>query len=296
MSDIKVTDVRFAIFQKGDGAVPHQHDFYQMYHVISGTGRMRLKEEIVEIGPHMVILIAPGNQHGICDVTGETPLRFLNVQFLIGDSEIKRAFQEMPNRNSAPASFLDLLWKVKMEWSSENILHNKMANGLFEQYFVEYFRINKRAISPANEIEKHHLTLDINQLTGVARMIADYVQVHYASDISLEKIAEDLAYSKNYLCKAFKKATGMTVISYINRFRVEKALELIRSTDKKLTEINDMVGYNDFHYFSRVFKSVIGHSPREMRDKEKFSIYLENKGSPQTIYRYYSQETGNKKK
>lgn len=291
MNGFNVETIRIAVFQKGEGAIPHQHEYYQMYHIISGSGFMRLGEGMVEIRPNFVVLISPGVKHGVCEILGESPLRLLNVQFLLDDKEIEERLQETADITSVPPALLDLLWKVKLEWNSTNLLRREMTNGIFMQYFIEYLRANQD-VACQSDGKSVLAAVDISQLSGVPRMIADYIQVHYSANISLETMAEDMAYSKNYLCRAFKKATGITIINYINRFRIAKALELIRCTDKKLIEINDMVGFNDFHYFSRVFKSVTGYSPGEMRNRERFAIYLENQGSRQTKYRYYNCENG----
>lgn len=294
MSDFTVKDIRISIFQKGEGAVPHQHDYYQLYHIISGNGLMRFGKSVMELKPHQVILISPGVEHGVCEILGETPLRFLDVIFLLQDSEIADLLQRMANINSVSPDLLEILWKVKTEWNGSNMLRRKMVNGLFQQYFIEYMRMSQNKSEPCGQ-KVLPFPLNSDELSGVPRMIVDYVQTHYSAGVSLQPMAESLGYSKNYLCRAFKKATNMTIVNYMNHFRIGKALELIRFTDKTLIEISDMVGFNDFHYFSRVFKSVTGSSPGELRNKEKFAIYLENQGSRQTVYRYYNNNNKTQK-
>lgn len=294
MSDFTVKDIRISIFQKGEGAVPHQHDYYQLYHIISGNGLMRFGKSVMELKPHQVILISPGVEHGVCEILGETPLRFLDVIFLLQDSEIADLLQRMANINSVSPDLLEILWKVKTEWNGSNMLRRKMVNGLFQQYFIEYMRMSQNKSEPCGQ-KVLPFPLKSDELSGVPRMIVDYVQTHYSAGVSLQPMAESLGYSKNYLCRAFKKATNMTIVNYMNHFRIGKALELIRFTDKTLIEISDMVGFNDFHYFSRVFKSVTGSSPGELRNKEKFAIYLENQGSRQTVYRYYNNNNKTQK-
>lgn len=294
MSDFTVKDIRISIFQKGEGAVPHQHDYYQLHHIISGNGLMRFGKSVMELKPHQVILISPGVEHGVCEILGETPLRFLDVIFLLQDSEIADLLQRMANINSVSPDLLEILWKVKTEWNGSNMLRRKMVNGLFQQYFIEYMRMSQNKSEPCGQ-KVLPFPLKSDELSGVPRMIVDYVQTHYSAGVSLQPMAESLGYSKNYLCRAFKKATNMTIVNYMNHFRIGKALELIRFTDKTLIEISDMVGFNDFHYFSRVFKSVTGSSPGELRNKEKFAIYLENQGSRQTVYRYYNNNNKTQK-
>lgn len=288
MGNFCVRSIRIAIFQKGEGAIPHQHELYQLYHVISGNGRMRLGKQIVELQPDFVTVISPGVLHGVFEIVGENPLRLLNVQFLLDDTEIQKAIKLIPQISFAPRDLLDLLWKVKLEWNNQDMFYEKMASGIFEQYFIQYLRLCKCPTRVKKRDDSHWLP-DIHSFSGASRMIVDYIQANYSSEISLQKMSDDLAYSKNYLCKVFKKTTGITIATFVNRYRIEKALELIRGGEKKLIEISDMVGFNDFHYFCRIFKSFTGYSPGEMRDREKFAIFLENQGSPQTIYRYYNK-------
>ena len=60
---------------------------------------------------------------------------------------------------------------------------------------------------------------------------------------------------------------GETIIAFLTRIRMEKAAELMKDQDKKLETISFLVGYDDYNYFSRVFRKKVGCSPREYRNK-----------------------------
>jgi two-component system response regulator YesN len=80
------------------------------------------------------------------------------------------------------------------------------------------------------------------------------IQEQYAQELSISKIAEDVFLTPNYISLIFKKETGETITDYITKIRINKAKELLHTTDLKVMEISEQVGYENPHYFSTVFK------------------------------------------
>lgn len=93
-----------------------------------------------------------------------------------------------------------------------------------------------------------------------------FINKHYCEDISLEKAAEHLGLSASYFSRLFSKETGESFIDYVIRLRVGLAKELLKTTKYKVYEVSEMVGYDNPHYFSRIFKKVTGVSPAEYKD------------------------------
>jgi len=93
--------------------------------------------------------------------------------------------------------------------------------------------------------------------------VKEYVKQHYHEDISLMEIAEKLYVNRNYLSQLFKRVTGESFVTYLNKFRIEKAKEKMRENHYLISEISEMVGYQNPTYFSQVFKSITGKSPSE---------------------------------
>ncbi|GAB6989253.1 response regulator [Paenibacillus pini] len=84
---------------------------------------------------------------------------------------------------------------------------------------------------------------------------------NYSNSVTLESVAEFLQLSPSYLSNLFKKETGQNFIDYLTNIRIEQSKKLLRTTELKIYEIGHMVGYENEHYFSRVFKKVVGCSP-----------------------------------
>ena len=86
-------------------------------------------------------------------------------------------------------------------------------------------------------------------LPGVLR----YLETHYMEEISLAQMAQSCHYSTSYFSTLFKAQTGETFVSYLNRLRLEKACELLLTTNGKNADIAQQVGFSDPKYFNRLF-------------------------------------------
>lgn len=96
----------------------------------------------------------------------------------------------------------------------------------------------------------------------------EYIRAHYNDpDISVGTIAQSLNISEGYLSHTFKKETDYTLLNYLTRYRIHKAMELLKDSRRKVYEVADQVGYRDIAYFSATFKKFAGISPSEFQNK-----------------------------
>ena len=94
-----------------------------------------------------------------------------------------------------------------------------------------------------------------------------YVDAHFDDPaLSISAIAADLGISEGYLSHTFKKETGSTILSYLTRVRIRRAMALLRDCRVKVYEVAEQVGYRDIAYFSATFKKMVGVSPSEYQD------------------------------
>lgn len=101
----------------------------------------------------------------------------------------------------------------------------------------------------------------------VIEAIKASVRNNCAEKYSLSDFALQWHLNESYLSNAFSKATGQSLTSYVNDVKMKKARQLIRTTSFKMVEIAAMVGYDNQHYFARVFKKVCGESPTEYKQR-----------------------------
>lgn len=108
-----------------------------------------------------------------------------------------------------------------------------------------------------------------NDFTGnirdIVREAAQYIDRNYYEELTLMSLSSKYCVESSYFSRMFKQETGKNLMLYITAKRVEKAKEIMQQSDTSMAEIAFMVGYDDYTYFSKVFKKVTGVSPREYR-------------------------------
>jgi AraC-like DNA-binding protein len=96
-----------------------------------------------------------------------------------------------------------------------------------------------------------------------------FLHEHYAEPLTRSDIARYVGLDEDYLTHCFRQELGVTPISYLNRYRVNQAKQLLTQTDKPITVIALDVGFADSGYFSRIFRREVGLSPQAYRHTER---------------------------
>ncbi|WP_419874522.1 helix-turn-helix domain-containing protein [Candidatus Pristimantibacillus sp. PTI5] len=97
------------------------------------------------------------------------------------------------------------------------------------------------------------------------KQMIDYMKERTQDNITLRDLAEQFSLSPNYLGLIFKEETGKNFSEYFIQLRMEEACRLLKTTNMKIYEIADRVGYRHLPYFSRQFKEMYGMTPLEYR-------------------------------
>jgi AraC-like DNA-binding protein/ligand-binding sensor protein len=94
-----------------------------------------------------------------------------------------------------------------------------------------------------------------------------YIRENLQEDITLTQVAKAACTSTFYICKLFKKHTGVNLTEYISRLRVERAKELLQNPQARISEIAYEVGFQSLTHFNRVFRALVGEAPSTYREK-----------------------------
>jgi AraC-like DNA-binding protein len=92
-----------------------------------------------------------------------------------------------------------------------------------------------------------------------------FIQEHSAEELSLTKVAKAANISRNHLSEKFKQVTGTNFVEYIAWTRFEKACDLLRNSNLRISEIAFAVGFQSLSQFNRVFKKLSEESPTQYR-------------------------------
>lgn len=106
--------------------------------------------------------------------------------------------------------------------------------------------------------------------TKITEKILLYIEAHLEKELSLEKIAEELSYSKFYMARAFKDSTGMTLYKYIQGRRLDEAARKLAETKTAIVDVAFEAGYSSQQAFTQAFRCVYACTPKEYRQRGVF--------------------------
>lgn len=97
----------------------------------------------------------------------------------------------------------------------------------------------------------------------------NYIHTNYMHKFVMADLSRELNYSEALLNRKFKNYTSYTFNDYLNRYRIQKAIELFKTEQYYLYDVSTMCGFSEYKYFSSVFKKYIGCSPNEFLEALK---------------------------
>lgn len=235
--------------------------YYDSIHTITMEGSPRLERG--KVAAH----ISDGDLYALTYCEG-TPLHGVAVNIMPayydkmlqhrlpgGFKRLKRAFEALNKRSESPEVLLIM-----------RQLQNSRVTGEVASLYYES-KINEAVAIVLSYKEKNTTpsTLHVDEEKQRLRLIGEYINQYYCTDIPLSDLAAmgNMSISKLKYC--FKMMYGCTVTEYITNLRLEQAKKMLESGEKSITEIAGLVGYQKTGSFSRMFKRQTGVLPREYR-------------------------------
>ncbi|MDZ4956996.1 helix-turn-helix domain-containing protein, partial [Clostridium perfringens] len=145
--------------------------------------------------------------------------------------------------------------KIALEKAKEQVELRKQVKIIKEEYkdIDEFSCLKPNLIKDKKKTSKY-----------VLKMI-DYVNENYKEKIIIQDLVDKLGASSTFLNNEFKKETTYTFNDYVNRYRINKAINLMKEGDEKIYNIASEVGFKDYRYFINVFKKYTNCTPTEFR-------------------------------
>lgn len=156
----------------------------------------------------------------------------------------------------------DKIWRLR----EQSKLVKKMKENADESLNVKKYYLTQ------DERLKEILNSDLNDVNNnitVIKLAKDYIINNYNKNISLKDVADEVYLSQNYLSELFKKEIGEGFYDFLSKYRIKKAKEVLLTTNLKVYEIAQMVGYNDSITFGRALKKITGTTPNNFRNNRE---------------------------
>lgn len=108
-----------------------------------------------------------------------------------------------------------------------------------------------------------------NYKIELIKKILSYIQLNYSEKIYIENLAEEINMNTYYFCRFFKAITGKTPVEYINHFRIEQAVRILKNEDRKVSDVALDVGFENLSYFIKKFKEYKGYTPAKFKSLDR---------------------------
>lgn len=264
---------------------PHHHVEYEIFWLNEGEADFYIEDTCHIVHKGDILFLEPDTVHYVTNREGSDYHYYafcFDISLIGGKKDICRKTFERVRIHRFINLSEELCNKIKkyVEFKKQNSFAcNFHIKSLIMEIISYLLQTNQYAlITPFEESNDHSIfAIDV---------AIEYIKNHYPENISLDDILESVDYSKSHFCRLFKEKTGLSIIEYINKFRVEKACLDLIYTNKNITEIATENGFNNIQYFSRTFKEFMNCTPKQYQKSQsgKFETnkYLPD-NSAQTI-------------
>ena len=238
----------------------HAHDNYEILLFVKGDTRFIVEENVYNLKPYDVIVVkknqlhrafhnSPMHYHRI--VLNILPTFFIENRCEEYENLFTSVTQDSGNKIEAEAVKRSGLYNVLMRIRDYSQNYQNSYTPVVRAGIIEFlFLLNKIKLQPEPPTRNMQL-----------KEIIAYINNHFTEIFSLDDLAEKFFISKYYLCHTFHQETGLTVHQYLTKKRLLLAKEL-QTSDKTISEVAELVGFNSYSSFYRAYTNEFGMSPK----------------------------------
>lgn len=260
----------------------HRHNAWELYYVVHGNGSRMAGDTLQSFAAGDVVLIPPSMLHrweyaaDSTDMDGR--VRYLMVAF--SHSLIERCIEVFPELRNRLAGVVFPTDALKFGTESSRVIRKALSemNGMDELGRLSAMLRLLPLIFTSPDHTFAGKPMRIERDVRRMQQICAYVMKHYVHSITLDDIAKETGMNRSAFCSYFKRCKGMTFSQFVTRYRLNTACELLKHSQKNVSEICYTVGFNDLPHFVRVFTKAMGMSPSKYRKNFMQSSPRESSG------------------
>lgn len=256
----------------------HMHEYVQINYVHQGKVKHVINDHCYDIMKGDIFVVPPYVPHTLVEASQDDGIiyefefepRFINQN--LGNLEYVKTFLDFAyiepflEENYLMKPRLNLSSKIQME--VEHILNEAYQEYTQKNEGYELLLkalLMKLLVLVGREFNRNSSNSDTYPLYTrhkEAIMLAlDYINANYNKTLSLEDVAKRSMLSQSYFSYLFKIVTSKTFVEYVNDLRISQAMELLRTTNRRVIDICCEVGFNNVNYFNKLFRQQTGVTP-----------------------------------
>lgn len=235
----------------------HAHPFTEVFFVVNGTGKFQVEDKTFFVGKDDLIIINPNIMHTEFN-HGKEALEYIilgldGLLFLHNERQQNEyRIYNLPNHRT---EILFYLKAILQELQQKKDNYTEICQDLLEILLLLLMRDTKSTLDSAS----------IDKASRECRFIEQYLDEHFAENITLEMLSGLTYMNKYYMVHAFKKYKGISPINYLISRRLNEAMHLLETTDYPIAKIAQAAGFSSQSYFSQVFRKELSVTPAQYR-------------------------------
>ncbi|MNZ18727.1 HTH-type transcriptional regulator YesS [compost metagenome] len=268
-----------SFIHKGDVlGYPHWHKEIEIIYVTQGSLDLGINDKVIRMKQGEVQFINGGEVHYFLASPDSERIviqfdlsLFQDVAALINDDRsLRDIFTEMEQSSwnwpeETVTALLPLLQSISKEDFERKEGYAYMIKAKLYEMLVFILReVPRSSASYRPQISENTWTPTKEILSKLER-IFEYVECHYQESITLKDVADYMGFSPYYFTKFFKKNTGMTFVTFLNEYRLNKAKWILLNENHSVTEVSEEAGFSSVKTFHHFFKEATGTSPLKYR-------------------------------
>lgn len=248
------------------------HDFWELCYVISGEITLFLEENGLSVTSGQLALIPPNKRHSYLSQYGNK-----SKVFVICFDSFSQALMPISGNPFSPDDVQLACMEKILEESATTFCMNESGHldvlpapcfggqqALMLQ--LEYLLITLVRRMSGERNSDIVFFSDENFYADLAKVILRFLRENLDKKLTLDDICSKFSYSRSFLCKTFKEQTGETLITCLNRLKIEEAKRLLKETSLTVTDISASLGFREVKYFDAIFKKQTGFTPLAYRE------------------------------
>lgn len=251
----------------------HSHPQWELSHVICGAGTRTIGDLTEPMTENEIILIPPNIPHEwqFDPSHTDTAGKIANITILFETATLDKLAFAIPEINSAISKFKSLSEAISLCGEAHRKVYDLM--------------LAMREITPDARVPKMIEVLQIiadadkcisagrNNTLSRAEQRLEHVRVfchcNYAREITLEEIAAYVGMNKSAFCTFMRRHAGKSLSGFVNDIRLKRAMEMLRHTDKNISDIAYDTGFANVTYFNRLFRNKYNRTPKSVRTENQ---------------------------
>jgi len=241
----------------------HSHNLWQFLYLYKGSADLFFEKRKYVLGSGGLLLIRPGVLHKLVFPPPETEMcDTLQMKLYIAD-DIIHSFPWLAEKPYFIFNCLSCAIEIEscLDLMNRQGIYNNEESGHALEGLVVFLYAKLSALHSSNFFKKGNP--DPRIIT-----ILNYINSNTDKNFTTRQLAEMVSLEESYFIRIFGRQTGMSPKTYINRKKMENARNLLILTSSRLHEIARESGFNNYHYFSRLFRKIWKCSPQEYRAKK----------------------------